>query len=163
MRRLQRIQAARGSTSTPNYANRSADGTIVGVSCIVEDITEHNRVEEALRASEKRFRTLFSNAGDSILIVDTEGRILDANRRACSSLGYSLQELQGLAIPDIDVDWSPDAISDAVAKQLADGQVITVEGRQRRKDGSIFPVEVRSQIIDLDDKPYFIASCRDIK
>ena len=86
------------------YANRSADGTIVGVSCIVEDITEHNRVEEALRASEKRFRTLFSNAGDSILIVDTEGRILDANRRACSSLGYSLQELQGLAIPDIDVD-----------------------------------------------------------
>ena len=92
------------------YANRSADGTIVGVSCILEDTTEYNRVEEALRASEERFRTLFSNAGDAILIVDTEGRIVDANRRPCSSLGYSLHELQGLTIPDIDVDWSPNAI-----------------------------------------------------
>jgi GAF domain-containing protein len=60
------------------------------------------RTEKTLRESEERFRTLVDQASDAIFVHDVKGRLLDVNRSACESLGYSRTELLKLSMPDID-------------------------------------------------------------
>ncbi|MBN1881192.1 MAG: PAS domain S-box protein [Deltaproteobacteria bacterium] len=60
---------------------------------IVRDITEIKRAEEALRASEKKFRTIFESSRDGIYLTSVEGEVLDANNALGEMLGYSMEEL----------------------------------------------------------------------
>ena len=72
---------------------RSQSGEITGTVTASQDITEKHAVEQALRQSEERFRTLFDFASDAIFIHDIGGRFLEVNRTACERLGYSRDEL----------------------------------------------------------------------
>ncbi len=63
------------------------------VLCLVRDVTERKRAEEALKESEERFRTLFDRSVDTLLVHDEGGRILDCNTEACRTLGYEREEL----------------------------------------------------------------------
>ena len=78
-----------------------SDGKIVGTQGILIDITERKRAEEARRASEARYRTLFECAPDGIVIVDSKGYYLDANASICRMLGYTRDEFIGLNATDI--------------------------------------------------------------
>lgn len=100
------------------------------------------RVEEALRASEARFRTFVDHAADAFFLHDAAGAILDVNREACESLGYTREELITMTPYDFDVgtDFS---LIDRVRAQLDAGELLTFDTKHRRKDGQIFPVEVR--------------------
>ncbi len=116
---------------------------------------------DALAASEARFRTLAEQATDSIFLHDIEGRFVDVNQQACATLGYSRDELLGMTVTDIDVDYAPDQAR-ALWNGLKPGVPVTVEGRHRRKDGSVFPVEVRIGLFHLDQKTFGLAIARDI-
>ncbi|MEI6530821.1 MAG: PAS domain S-box protein [bacterium] len=59
------------------------------------DISERKRVEEALRESEEKFRSIFENAGVGVALIDTSGRVLMVNEVHCRFLGYSRKELVG--------------------------------------------------------------------
>ncbi len=72
---------------------RNASGEVTGASKIVHDITPRKRAEEALRASEERFRGIFEHAGTGIAILDLEGRFQSCNPAYSSMLGYSEEEL----------------------------------------------------------------------
>ncbi len=97
-----------------------------------------------LAASEKRFRTMFEQASDAILIVEPETlQILDANEEACRSLGYTHAEICTLFASDI----SPDLL--AKRPDLAD-QIFQDTAIQRRQDGSSFPVSIRASLVELD-------------
>src|SRR5262249_49400689 len=105
------------------------------------DIEDRKREEEALRESERRFRTLVDHATDAFALRDERGIFLDVNREACESLGYRREELVGMHLSLID----PDVDIDAIRKRYEAGeQIITYESRYRRKDGTSFPVEVRT-------------------
>ena len=79
-----------GATPAPDQGPPpSGDGEIAGIVTAGLDISDRYRAEQELSQSEERFRTLFENAGDAMLIVDEKGRFLDANRAACERLGYS--------------------------------------------------------------------------
>ena len=58
-----------------------------GLSVYFHDISAKREAEIALRKSERRFKNLFEEAGDSIIIADSSMRIRDANKRACEELG----------------------------------------------------------------------------
>src|SRR5262249_40500347 len=60
---------------------------------VLRDTTERRRGELALRESEARFRTLFEQAADAMFLLDPDGLVLDANYRACQTLGYTREEL----------------------------------------------------------------------
>ncbi len=76
---------------------------------IVQDITQRKQAEEEVKSNEARYRGLFTNAHDAILIADDSGRYVDVNPKACSLLGYTREELLQKSIWDITPGASQEA------------------------------------------------------
>jgi len=120
------------------------------------------RVQE----SEKLYRALFESAGDAIFIVETEGEkfgeIVDANRAAAEMHGYSLDELLTLnLIKDLDV---PEEAANAPERleRVLNGEWIKAEINHRKKDGTIFTVEISAGLLEYMGHRYILAFDRDI-
>ena len=113
-----------------------------------------------LRRSERWLRTLIHTAADAFFLHDARGRIYDANRRACESLGYTRDELLSLNVADIEQSFLPGEI-EAACKEVSPGTPITIEGIHRRKDGTTFPVEVRLGCLESDGRRLVFALARD--
>ncbi|HEX5871463.1 MAG TPA: PAS domain S-box protein, partial [Longimicrobium sp.] len=74
---------------------RGADGEVLEVVAVHQDVTDHRVAEEALRTSEASYRTIFENSNDAIFVTDAEtGLVIDANRRACEMCDTTLDELK---------------------------------------------------------------------
>jgi PAS domain S-box-containing protein len=126
---------------------------------------EQRRVADILAESEKRYRTLFEHAGDAIFILGSEGenagKIIEANHTAAAMHGYTMSELQKMRITDLD---TPDAAktSAGMIRRILDGEWIKTELRHRRKDGTVFPLEMSAGILELGDHKLILAVYRDI-
>ena len=108
---------------------------------VLQDITELRRAERELRASEARFRTFVDHAMDAFFLLDDRLTVVDVNRKACDSLGYSREELVGMHPRDFDVGLDEASI-ERLRQRIAAGETLTFETRHRRKDGTSFPVEI---------------------
>jgi PAS domain S-box-containing protein len=104
---------------------------------------------------------LIDNLNDAIEVIDPETlRILDANEGACRCLGYAREELLSLSVPDLDPFLNP-ALQERISRDLETLGRITFESRQRRKDGTTFPVEVSLKKVQLE-RSYIVTIVRDI-
>jgi len=123
------------------------------------------RAEDALREREEQYRILFERAPDSILLLGMEGdevgRIIAANTVAASQHGYTVKELCGMNIHDLNTPESNDIFGDWLAR-ISDGQWITFEAWHFRKDGARFPLEVHAGPVRLNGKTYILGFDRDI-
>jgi diguanylate cyclase (GGDEF)-like protein/PAS domain S-box-containing protein len=133
--------------------------TVDGLSVYFHDITEKRLAEEAVRKSEQRFRNLFQQAGDSILIVDAELRIVAANGRACANFGYTEDELVGLSARAIDSNFS---YGSHLLDTLRQGQTHLLRIVKQRKNGSTFPAEVHVSRFEDNGQEFFQAIVRDL-
>ena len=140
---------------------RDADDQVTHYLAIEEDISERKLTEEALRESEARFRQLFNHAADAIFVVDQTGHVVNTNQQACDTLGYTSEELIGKHIFDVDIDFRPEPDLATWARQIS-AQPVTIHGREQRKDGSTFPVEVRVGRFELDGQSFILALARDV-
>ncbi len=125
------------------------------------DITDLKLAEEALRKSEQRFRTFVDHATDAFYLFDEDNVVLDVNRQACESLGYTRDELLGMTPIDFDPDVTPVHLEE-IKRQLDEGQLMAFESRHRRKDGTVFPVEIRGQAFWEGGRRFFVSLARDI-
>ena len=125
------------------------------------DITDLKRAEEALRASEQRFRTFVDHATDAFFLQDDQLVVVDVNRQACQSLGYTRDELVGMTPLDFDPDVTP-AMLEEFGRRLDTGEMLVFESRHRRNDGSVFPVEVRGRPFWEGGRRLTVALARDI-
>ena len=139
----------------------NANGEVVEVVGTTADITERKRAEETLHESEMRFRTFVDHAADAFFVHDQEHRILDVNRQACENLGYTREQLIGMHPLDFDPVMDAARLQE-ISERLAAGEVCTFETRHRRKDGSVFPVEVRLRSFRRGGRRLHLASVRDI-
>jgi diguanylate cyclase (GGDEF)-like protein/PAS domain S-box-containing protein len=130
-----------------------------GLSVYFHDISFKHQAEQALRKSEQRYRNLFQQAADSIVIVDRDLFIVAANGRACSNFGYTEEEFLRLRVPDIDSDQ---AYAPELYQALEEGQTQLLRITKRRKDGSTFPADVHISRFEDGDKEYFQAIIRDV-
>jgi PAS domain S-box-containing protein len=78
-------------------------GGKVEVIGIARDITDRKKMEEALRESEKKYRTLFEGANDTIILLDASGKIVDINKRAEEVFGGSKKELLGKHFTEVNI------------------------------------------------------------
>ena len=128
---------------------------------IVQDITELRQAEEGLRASEARFRTFVDHATDAFFLHGDDGTVLDVNRQACESLGYGRDELIGVNPMDFDPDLDEAHLRQNL-ERLNAGEILTLETHHRRKDGRVFPVEIRLRSFLQGDRRFIVALAQDI-
>jgi PAS domain S-box-containing protein len=127
-----------------------------------QDITEQKQAEQALLTSEQRFRSLFEQSADAIVVVDPPtGKIVEFNNRACDMLGYSREEFEKLTLSDIEAMESPKDIAAHSEMVLNRGGDI-FETKQKKKDGSLCDVLVNSKSISIAGKQYIQGIWRDI-
>ncbi|MCB0193168.1 MAG: PAS domain S-box protein [Anaerolineae bacterium] len=126
-----------------------------------QDITERRRAEDELRASEARFRTFVDHATDAFFLRGDQGIILDVNRQACESLGYTREELIGMTPYDFDPGFDK-AIHKELMIRIEAGEVVEFESTHQRKDGTMFPVEIRIRPFWQGERRFGLALVRDI-
>lgn len=114
-----------------------------------------------LMESEGRFRSLVENATDAFFLIDMQAHIVDVNRLACDSLGYSREELLSMKVPDFEADFSAEELG-RMFKTLESGESRILLGTHNRKDGSSFPVEVSVGLILQGSESMVLALARDI-
>jgi PAS domain S-box-containing protein len=128
---------------------------------ILRDVTERRQVETALRENERRYRTLFSQAMDGILLLDTEGNIVDVNGSFARMHGYSIEELLRMNLSQMDTTESL-ALAAARMRRIQTGETLGFEVEHYHQDRHILPLDVAASAIDIDGKMYVLAFHRDI-
>lgn len=98
---------------------------------------------------------------EAAYLMDGNGRFYYVNQEACRAHGYGAEELCRMDLTAIDPDYSPEACASVWAQVLAEGAV-TFETRHRRRDGTIFPVEITSSAIRFEDRDLTLSLARDI-
>jgi two-component system cell cycle sensor histidine kinase/response regulator CckA len=142
---------------------RNADGDVDHLVVLVEDISERKAAEEALRASEQRYRQLFTSAMDGIAVADAETGILtDCNDALEAMVGRSREDLigqpQAILHPPQPLRDGLTADFVAIAErlgQIVENKVVTRAGLER-------DVEIRANLMDLDGRPQMMGIFRDI-
>lgn len=142
------------------YPVRDASGSIKGIIELTSDITELMQAQKDLEKSEKRYRTLFESAKDSIFIIDAEGpeagKIVSANKAASITHGYTIDELLSLNIADLDTPDSAKLTKKRI-QRILNGETLSAEVTHCRKDGTVFPVEIHANLLNLDGHQYILA------
>ena len=144
---------------------RDRDGTPLYYAGVSRDITARKNVEEALRVSEAKYRQLYESIMDAIVTVDMSGRILEFNPAYQTMVGYSADELRRLTYQDLTpAKWHEREAAIVREQLLPHNYSMVYEKEYQRKDGTIFPVELRTFVIRDDaGQPYAMwAIVRDI-
>ena len=125
------------------------------------DITDWRQAQQELRASEERFRTFVDRATDAFFLLNEQLRVVDVNRQACESMGWSREELIGMDPREFDPELDEPSM-ERLTQRASAGEIITFETRHRRKDGTEFPVEIRTGTFKLGGELFYLALVRDI-
>ncbi len=125
----------------------------------LEKLVEQRTKE--LNKSERMLRSMFDNANDGILIMDSEGRIVNANKRACEIYGFSREALLGTSIHLLEAEADRTLWQKRI-KRLLDGESLLFETVHYRKDGSSVILEVSANAVRIEDGVLIQAFIRDI-
>jgi PAS domain S-box-containing protein len=122
---------------------------------------DRQQAGDILRETELRYRTLFRQSPDGILIIDTEGKFIDFNEAAHLQLGYSREEFEKLRIADIDPYQSPEEIRATIEEVFKKGSA-EFEVKHKTKGGEIRDVQVITQLMELSSRTVFHTIWRDV-
>ena len=162
-------------TAIFEFRHRRADGSIRDVEVfsnkieiagkrllysIIHDITERKWAEEALREEERYLRAILQTTADGFWVVDIKGKIIRVNEAYCQMSGYTCFELLTMDLSAIDAVEEPAETFARIQRIIING-FETFETDHRRKDGSIFRVEISATYMKTGGGK-FVCFCRDI-
>ncbi|HLF94079.1 MAG TPA: PAS domain S-box protein [Planctomycetota bacterium] len=135
----------------------STGGQAVGYTAVSFDLSERKRLEGFQRV-------LFERAGEAIIVIDSDTRlIIDANERAAELHGYSREEMLGLGIADLRPIGEDPAVAVAISRTLDEtGRFEGSPETHRRKDGSVFRCELNIRRVVVGGRRYSISILRDL-
>ncbi len=118
---------------------------------------ERERTAEALKQSEERFRLLADEVVEGIVLSE-EGRIFDANRSFTRMYGYELEEVIGMNA----VGLVPPELREMVARWISAWDAEPYESKGLKKDGTVFPIEVRPRRMPYEGRQVRVTSVLDL-
>jgi PAS domain S-box-containing protein len=137
------------------------DGEVIAILGVASDISYRKQLEDELRQTEDRYRSLFETSPNPMLVYDWETkRFLDVNRAAVEQYGWTREEFLTLTLFDIRPPEDCARLKHYFRTLPPDGTVNV--WRHRRKDGSVFPVEVRGHYIQMNQRPARLSLALDI-
>lgn len=131
-------------------------GAAVRMCGVVANIDHRKQAEEELRLH----RFAVDVAAEAMFTIRTDGSIVDVNQTACDRLGYSREELLKLSVPDFS-SFAAENFNEHVAA-LRQTTSRVVQTSHRRKDGSLFDVEVSARMFEYEGHEYICATARDV-
>jgi PAS domain S-box-containing protein len=140
---------------------RTTIGGMERLLVFTRDITERKTAEEALRASQERYHTIFNASVDGLALCTPDGRIMEANPAFCRLHGYSREELLAaesfqFVHPDSQLRcW-------AFFEAASAGHSLDSEAKAQRKDGTLFEAKVHGVPVHYGDEPHLLLIMRDI-
>lgn len=128
---------------------------------INRDITERKKAQQKLEETARKYQTLVNLSFDAIFEETTDGRVLDCNDSACKMFGYSREELIGKRIQDLVPEEFAETLTDEITQEWTTGNEAP-ERVNKRKDGTLFPTEINTRLIEVEGEKRVIAYVRDI-
>ncbi len=144
----------------PNVFTERAEMIVVGIAAQAAIAIDNAQLLREAQAAETRFRSLFAQVPDAILVADAAGQYLDANPAATALLGYTHDELLCLSVSDIvaaDREWTQEEYA-----QFTTSGAWRNELDVRRKNGGLVPVEVQATAVGLPGGTLYLSVLRDI-
>ena len=130
---------------------------------IVRSSVDHFREKKAHLESEERYRIVFENANDGILMVNREGRkVHSANARFCEMIGYTLEEMLVLTVDDLHPEEELENVLDLFEKQARNEIRIAEKVPVLRKDRSVFYADISAAAIQWGGKDFQLGVFRDV-
>ncbi len=139
---------------------RDATGKIVSCLEIGVEITERKQTEETLRDEATRHHILIDESSDGIVVLDEKGKVYEANKRFADMLGYTYKEAQKLSVWDWEFQFPREQVAEMIANVGPEGD--RFETKHRRKDGSVFDVEISTNGAVYAGQKLIFCVCRDI-
>jgi len=135
---------------------------LTGISSQISQFIERKRAEDGLWNAEARYRTIFEQSPNSVLLIDLEtGKTIEANETAHKQLGYTREEFATLRISDYEVLERPEETARRMQKIIREGND-DFETLHRTKSGEIRNMNVRVKTVQLSDRGLFYAIFQDI-
>jgi len=133
---------------------------MTGIGGLAGTTIQNAQLFERLQAAHKRYRELFEDSIDPMVITDWDGRILEANRQVSLMSGYSSEQLHALSIDQLhEVNWSK---SGRKFEFLRNDQTHSYESSLHRQDDSHIPIEVHARRVEFDETDSIQWILRDI-
>jgi two-component system cell cycle sensor histidine kinase/response regulator CckA len=127
------------------------------------DVTDRLRAEEALRASEERYRALIEQAQDAIFVNGLDGTVQEVNRAAERLAGRTRDALVGLSFLETLPPEDRERVWDRFAQTLEHGRLLELlPVRIQKPDGTIVPAEVTASVVEFGGKPHVVGLLRDV-
>lgn len=146
--------------STRIYPLKDDQNVVTNIVITHEDVTERRIAETALRQIEERHHIILKTAMDGFWVTDGQGNLKEVNERYCKMSGYSEEELLSMRISDLEAEESSSDVIEHLQNVLTFGED-RFESRHRRKDGSIYHVEISVQY-KPDDGGRYVAFIQEI-
>ncbi len=137
------------------------EGKVIAVFGTFKDITQWKKLEMELKESEQKFRGLVENAADALFVHDMKGNIRDVNQQSVESLGYSREELLRMNVMEIEQDFELESARKEWM-EIKPGEPFNLYGHQKRKDGTVFPVEIHFAAVEINQEKLVMGLVRDI-
>ena len=126
------------------------------------DITERKQSEQTIQREREKYQALLRNASDGIHILDIDGNLVEASDSFCTMIGYRREELIGMNVSQWDARFTADELLHLVRQQFEHPVRSQFETLHRRKDGTVFAVEVSGFPLELGGIRVLFNSSRDI-
>lgn len=120
-----------------------------GVLILYENISERKRKEEKIKFLEERYRTIFEHGPMGILLLDSEGKVLQANNTLLEYSGYDHSELVGSSIFETVVLEENREAAKKFIEQILAGEEVEYIGESVRKNGEVFPILFKERAIEI--------------
>ncbi|MBS4020530.1 MAG: EAL domain-containing protein [Dechloromonas sp.] len=134
-----------------------SEGKIDSIVAIARNVSKQRETHRQLCL----LKFALDHVAEAIYLIDENAKLLHVNDASCRALGYAYGELMKMSVFDIDPDYSPNAWNEHWQQMLHQGSR-TLTSHHKKRDGCLFPVEIKAARFEFDGSIYNLALVQDI-